>query len=199
MAADMLTNLVRELDDHDLSVLHTRNTQNGLVGVACVNPLHKNFSRPGGPPHPSPSPCVLAGGSQSRVSPRCATRCDRASPRWRPSDILPQDGHMREEGWETKVDRGHAVAQCQRHSGNTPHWIPVPPGQIGTCRHEENSLWCREWLLQRRSTSGWPTPDHFHHTVGAIPLSRRASRLCCFWWRLFAALRRNCLRRPGQN
>ena len=40
----MLTNLVRELDDHDLSVLHTRNTQNGLVGVACVNPLHKIFS-----------------------------------------------------------------------------------------------------------------------------------------------------------
>ena len=43
----MLTNLVREplreLDDHDLSVLHTRNTQNGLVGVACVNPLHKKF------------------------------------------------------------------------------------------------------------------------------------------------------------
>ena len=43
----MLTNLVRELDDHDLSVLHTRNTQNGLVGVACVNPLHKKNSRPG--------------------------------------------------------------------------------------------------------------------------------------------------------
>ena len=42
----MLTNLVRELDDHDLSVLHTRNTQNGLVGVACVNPLHKKISRP---------------------------------------------------------------------------------------------------------------------------------------------------------
>ena len=49
MAADMLTNLVRELDDHDLSVLHTRNTQNGLVGVACVNPLHKKISRPGVP------------------------------------------------------------------------------------------------------------------------------------------------------
>ena len=47
LAADMLTNLVRELDDHDLSVLHTRNTQNGLVGVACVNPLHKKISRPG--------------------------------------------------------------------------------------------------------------------------------------------------------
>ena len=48
MAADMLTNhLVRDLDDHDLSVLHTRNTQNGLVGVACVNPLHKKISRPG--------------------------------------------------------------------------------------------------------------------------------------------------------
>ena len=47
MAADMLTNLVRELDDHDLSVLHTRNTQNGLVGVACVNPLHKKISPPG--------------------------------------------------------------------------------------------------------------------------------------------------------
>ena len=47
MAADMLTNhLVRDLDDHDLSVLHTRNTQNGLVGVACVNPLHKKNSRP---------------------------------------------------------------------------------------------------------------------------------------------------------
>ena len=45
MAADMLTNLVRELDD--LSVLHTRNTQNGLVGVACVNPLHKKISPPG--------------------------------------------------------------------------------------------------------------------------------------------------------
>ena len=44
----MLTNhLVRDLDDHDLSVLHTRNTQNGLVGVACVNPLHKKISRPG--------------------------------------------------------------------------------------------------------------------------------------------------------
>ena len=43
----MLTNLVRELDDHDLSVLHTRNTQNGLVGVACVNPLHKKISLPG--------------------------------------------------------------------------------------------------------------------------------------------------------
>ena len=43
----MLTNLVREFDDHDLSVLHTRNTQNGLVGVACVNPLHKKISRPG--------------------------------------------------------------------------------------------------------------------------------------------------------
>ena len=42
----MLTNhLVRELDDHDLSVLHTRNTQNWLVGVACVNPLHKKISR----------------------------------------------------------------------------------------------------------------------------------------------------------
>ena len=48
MAADMLTNhQVRDLDDHDLSVLHTRNTQNGLVGVACVNPLHKKISRPG--------------------------------------------------------------------------------------------------------------------------------------------------------
>ena len=47
MAADMLTNLVRELDDHDLSVLHTRNTQNGSVGVACVNPLHKKISPPG--------------------------------------------------------------------------------------------------------------------------------------------------------
>ena len=47
MAADMLTNLVRELDDHDISVLHTRNTQNGLVGVACVNPLHKKISPPG--------------------------------------------------------------------------------------------------------------------------------------------------------
>ena len=44
MAADMWTNyLVRDLDDHDLSVLHTRNTQNGLVGVACVNPLQKKF------------------------------------------------------------------------------------------------------------------------------------------------------------
>ena len=40
----MLTNLVRDLDDHDLSVLHTRNTQNGLVGVACVNPLQKKFA-----------------------------------------------------------------------------------------------------------------------------------------------------------
>ena len=45
--SDMLANLVRELDDHDLSVLHTRNTQNGLVGVACVNPLHKKISRTG--------------------------------------------------------------------------------------------------------------------------------------------------------
>ena len=26
---------------------------------------------------------------------------------------------MSEEGWETKADRGHAVAQCQRPSGNT--------------------------------------------------------------------------------
>ena len=69
-----------------------------------------------------------------------STRCDRACPRWRPSDILPQDGHMREEEWETKADRGHAVAQCQRHSGNTSHSIPVPSGQIGTCRHEENCL-----------------------------------------------------------
>ena len=44
----MLTNhLVRDLDDHDFSVLHTRNTQNGLVGVACVNPLHKKISLPG--------------------------------------------------------------------------------------------------------------------------------------------------------
>ena len=41
----MLTNLVRDLDDHDLSVLHTRNTQNVLVGVACVNPLQKKFAR----------------------------------------------------------------------------------------------------------------------------------------------------------
>ena len=40
----MLTNLVRDLDDHDLSVLHNRNTQNGLVGVACVNPLQKNVA-----------------------------------------------------------------------------------------------------------------------------------------------------------
>ena len=48
MTADMLTNhLVRDLDDHDLSVLHTRNTQNGLVGVACVNPLHKKISPTG--------------------------------------------------------------------------------------------------------------------------------------------------------
>ena len=38
-----LVNLVRDLDDHDLSVLHTQNTQNGLVGVACVNPLPKKF------------------------------------------------------------------------------------------------------------------------------------------------------------
>ena len=36
-----------DLDDHDLSVLHTRNTQNGLVGVVCVNPLHKKISPPG--------------------------------------------------------------------------------------------------------------------------------------------------------
>ena len=43
----MLTNhLVRDLDDHDLSVLHTRNTQNGLVGVACVNPLQKKIRGP---------------------------------------------------------------------------------------------------------------------------------------------------------
>ena len=91
------------------------------------------WRRPSGPPHASPSHCALAGGSQSRVGPRCATRCDRACPRWRPSDILPQDGHMREEEWETKADRGHAVAQCQRHSGNTSHSIPVPSGQIGTC------------------------------------------------------------------
>ena len=40
----MLTNLVRDLDDHDLSVLHTRNTQNGLVGVACVNPIQKKIA-----------------------------------------------------------------------------------------------------------------------------------------------------------
>ena len=40
----MLTNLVRDLDDHDLSILHTQNTQNGLVGVACVNPLQKQIS-----------------------------------------------------------------------------------------------------------------------------------------------------------
>ena len=40
----MLTNLVRDLDDHNLSILHT---QNGLVGVACVNPLQKQISRPG--------------------------------------------------------------------------------------------------------------------------------------------------------
>ena len=46
MPADMLTNLVRDLDDHDLSVLHTRNTQNGLVDVACVNPLQQQNSRP---------------------------------------------------------------------------------------------------------------------------------------------------------
>ena len=45
---------------------------------------------------------------------------------------------MREEGCETKADRGHAVAQCQCHSGDTPHSIPVPPDQISTCRHEEN-------------------------------------------------------------
>ena len=44
MAADMLTNLVRDLDDHDLSVLHTRNTQNGLVGVDCVNHFTKKFA-----------------------------------------------------------------------------------------------------------------------------------------------------------
>ena len=43
MAADMLTNLVCGLDDHDLSILHT---QNGLVGVACVNPLQKQISLP---------------------------------------------------------------------------------------------------------------------------------------------------------
>ena len=42
----MLTNLVRDIDDHDLSVLHTRNTQNGLVDVACVNPLPKKISHP---------------------------------------------------------------------------------------------------------------------------------------------------------
>ncbi len=47
MAADMLTNLVRDLDDHDLSILHTQNTQNGLVGVACVNPLQKQISPAG--------------------------------------------------------------------------------------------------------------------------------------------------------
>ena len=43
----MLTNLVRDLDDHDLSILHSQNTQNGLVGVACVNPLQKQISHPG--------------------------------------------------------------------------------------------------------------------------------------------------------
>ena len=42
----MLTNLVRDLDDHDLSISHTQNTQNGLVGVACVNPLQKQISPP---------------------------------------------------------------------------------------------------------------------------------------------------------
>ena len=41
IAADMLTNVARDLDDHDLSILHT---QNGLVGVACVKPLQKNFA-----------------------------------------------------------------------------------------------------------------------------------------------------------
>ncbi len=46
MAADMLTNLVRDLDDHDLSILHTQNTKNVLVGVACVNPLKNKFGRP---------------------------------------------------------------------------------------------------------------------------------------------------------
>ena len=40
----MLTNLVRDLDDNDLSILHTQNTQNGLVGVACVNPFKKKFA-----------------------------------------------------------------------------------------------------------------------------------------------------------
>ena len=42
----MLTNLVRDLEDHDLLILHTQNTQNGLVGVACVNPLQKKFRDP---------------------------------------------------------------------------------------------------------------------------------------------------------
>ena len=60
MAADMLTNhLVRDLDDHDLSVLHTRNTQNGLVGVACVNPLHKKISHPVCCSSPLPEPLLL--------------------------------------------------------------------------------------------------------------------------------------------
>ena len=31
-----------------LVLVHTRNTQNGLVGVACVNPLHKKISPPAG-------------------------------------------------------------------------------------------------------------------------------------------------------
>ena len=63
-------------------------------------------------------------GSQSRVGPRCGTRCDRASPRWRPSDILPQDGHMREEGWETKADRDmqslNANATRETHHTQSP-------------------------------------------------------------------------------
>ena len=34
-------NVARDLEEHDLSILHT---QNGLVGVACVNPLQKKFA-----------------------------------------------------------------------------------------------------------------------------------------------------------
>ena len=118
----MLANLVRELDDHDLSVLHTRNTQNGLVGVACVNPLHKKISQTGVQRSLTErlvmSRLQWAGHvermADDRLPKRAAELCEqgrrrRGRPRLRWEDCVKRDVRQagEEEDWKKKTrDRG---------------------------------------------------------------------------------------------
>ena len=139
---------------------------------------------------PLPVPFTLAGGNKGRAWSGCPPWCHQSSTNWRTGHLVPSNGCLPKEEWQTKEDSRLPSPQPACHTWDPPHAVPIPPGLLQPTQHKEDHLRRMEWLPQRTSACRWPPPHYLHYSMGTLPLLHCSSRIYCLrrwihtslWW-----------------
>ena len=135
------------------------------------------------PSNPSTCPTPLAGRCEGWPWPQCINRSPGANASKRASDMVPLDGSMCQEKWQTLLHSGLPGIRPSCHM-----WIPsntesIPPSTNCAPQHKEGSIRLLEWIPQYPTTQGWLSFHYFHHPMGAILLQNSTTGPHCIrWW-----------------